>query len=223
MFWKEWIADIKEATCNMSKKQTCSYIATYYWPHILGTVLSIALIFFIGRYYLFGNQKPVFTCVMVNQQIDLERDQKMEEMFSKESGLDKKRVVIDSDYNFSYKDFQLEGVNESSYEKFFFQWRNGELDAVIMSESFYRYCQELGGDFCSIEKSKIGSFEPYMDNGICTAIVLGNDRFTEKVFGKKDEKLLLSFPKTGKHEAESKQFLKFCCSLQEEKSDLLGL
>lgn len=48
-----------------------------------------------------------------------------------------------------------------------------------------------------------------MDSGKCTAVVLGNDRFTELVSGKKDEKLLLAFPSSGKHTEEHRSFLTF--------------
>lgn len=215
MFWKKWIVDIKEKTSDMSRKDAFSYVITYYWPHITGFVLSIALIVLFGGHYLFGNEKPVFTCVMVNQRVDVQRDERIAKTFSEEADLDKKRVVIDSDYNFSYEDFQLQGVNESGYEKFFFQWQNGELDAVMMSESFYQYCKDLGGQFREIEET--GNFAPYMDHGTCTAVVLGKDSFTEIVTGKNDEKLLLTFPKTGKHEEASRAFLNYFCNLKDGK------
>lgn len=217
MYWRKWIADVGEKTSNMNKKEKYSYIATYYWPHILGVVSIIALFLLFGEHYLFGNSKPEFTCVFVNQRVDIERDGKIAETFSKEAKLDIKEVAIDSDYNFSYGDIHLEGVNESAYDKFFFQWQNGELDAVILSEGFYQYCQELGGEFRSIEVEEIGKFEPYMDDGICTAVVLGKDNFTKIVSGSETERLLLAFPKTGKHEENSKKFLRYFCEVYEKK------
>lgn len=212
MFWKKWIEDIKEKTSDMNKKEVCSYIAAYYWPHILGCVSIIALILLFGGHYLFGNVKPSFTCVMVNQRIDVERDNRLAETFAEETGLKREEVVIDSDYNFSYEGVRLEGVNESSYEKFFFQWQNGELDAVIMSERFYEYCKELGGEFRHIEDT--GSFEAYIDDGICSAIVLGNDSFMGKTAGDTNEQLFLVFPETGNHKEAADKFLAYLSSVK---------
>ncbi len=212
MFWKKWIEDIKEKTSDMDKKAVCSYIAAYYWPHILGGISIIALILLFGGHYLFGNVKPSFTCVMVNQRVDTERDNRIADTYAKEAGFRRKEVVVDSDYNFSYGAIHLEGVNESSYEKFFFQWRNGELDAVIMPESFYGHCKELGGEFCRIED--MGSFEAYMDDGECKAVVLGSDSFMEEVTGDANERLLLAFPETGRHTKTADEFLRYLLNVR---------
>lgn len=212
MFWKKWIKDIQEKTSDMNKKEACSYIAAYYWPQIAGCISIIALILLFGGHYLFGNVKPSFTCVMVNQRADTERDNRIAETYAQETGIKREGVVVDSDYNFSYGELHLEGVNESSYEKFFFQWQNGELDVVIMPESFYEYCKELGGGFRNIEDA--GSFETYMDDGICSAVVLGNDSFMEKVTGDRDERLLLTFPETGNHKKAADEFLEYLLSVK---------
>ena len=148
-------------------------------------------------------------CIIVNQEIDAARDREMADDFAKEAGLPEKRVVIDSDYNFSYDEFRLEGANESSYEKFFLKWQNREIDAVILSESFYRHCKEMGGRFQSLEEQETEGFTAYMDEGQCRAVELGNDGATEWISGKEDEKLLLAFPSSGKHIAEGRSFLKY--------------
>lgn len=216
-YWK----DIQEKTAGLGRKETCAYILTYYWYHMLIFVAIVALVFLFGVHYGFGNKKPVFTCLMVNQEIDTVRDQEMAESFAKESGLPKDRVVIDSDYNFSYDGLQLEGVNESSYEKLFFQWQNQEIDAMIMSESFYMHCKEMGGGFHILDGQDTEGFTAYMDGGKCTAVVLGNDSFTELLNGKKDEKLLLAFPSSRKHTEENRSFLAYMKN-QLEKADRGG-
>lgn len=193
----------------MSRQETCAYILTYYWYHILLFVSVAALVLLFAIHYAFGNKKPVFTCIIVNQEMDAARDRDMADDFAKEAGLPENRVVIDSDYNFSFGEFRLEGASESSYEKFFFQWQNQEIDAVIMSESFYYHCKEMGGRFRVLEEQETEGFAAYMDEGQCRAVVLGNDSFTEQVNGKKDEKLLLAFPSSGKHIAEGRSFLKY--------------
>ena len=50
------------------------------------------------------------------------------------------------------KNMRLEGANESSYEKFFFNIAAGVLDAVIMPESFYMYAVEMGVVFEQTEE-----------------------------------------------------------------------
>lgn len=206
---KKYLTDIKEKTSGMTGKEKRAYILTYYWYHILGFVVIIALILLFIAHYGFGNKKPVFTCALVNQEMETWQAQEMAEAFAEDSGLPGKQVVISPDYMFSYEDVRLEGVNESSYEKFFFQWRNKELDAVILSESFYRYVKEMGGTFKELDEKMAEGFTYYMDENLCTAVVLGNDSFTENRTGKKDEKLLLAFPDTGQHPEECVMFLKF--------------
>ena len=134
-------------------------------------------------------------------------------------------MVIDSDYNCSHGQFRLEGTNESSYEKFFFQWRNQEIDAVILSESFYKHCKEMGGDFRvlvnEMSEGAGNGLQAYMDEGECRAVVLGTDLYTKKITGKEDEKLLLAFPEYGNSSEnslkESRIFLEYACEkLQEE-------
>lgn len=214
---KKWIADIKEKTSKMNKKEAGSYIWNYYWYYILGIISIVALILLFGIHYVSGGQKPLFTCVMVNQRQDTARDQKLAETFSKTADISKKKAVIDSEYNFSYGTVKLEGVNESSNEKFFFQWRNKELDAVILSESFLRYCEDLGGEFQTIERKDMGEFSPYEENGKCIAAVLGYDVLTEKLSGEKNEKLLLAFPKTSSHKKSGRAFLEFINNVKKEK------
>ena len=206
---KDILNDIKEKTEGMSRQDKISYILTYYWYHMLIIFSVLALIvIFVVHYATY--KKPEFTCIMVNQQIDTQRDNQMTDEFAKFSKLDPKRVEINSNYNFSYGDLNLPDVNESSNEKFFLQWRNNELDAVIMTESFYEYCKEVGGEFRDIDTWDIDTvmYEKFRDDGKTTGIILGTDRMTEKVIGT-GERLLLVFPSNGKHEKASKLYLKY--------------
>ena len=209
IFMKEYIAEIKEKTSGMSKKEVCIYVMEYYWYHILGITATIALVLLFVSHYASGNEKPVFTCVLINQETGIEEAQEMAKDFAISSGLPEEQVIISPDYTFSYGNVLLEGVNESSYEKFFFQLGNNEIDAIVMPESFYLYIREMGGMFQKLDKKMVKEFETYTDNGICTAVVLGKDSFTEKVIGKKDEKLLLAFPDNSRHKEECGQFLRF--------------
>lgn len=219
MFMRRYLDDIKEKTAGMSMKEKVSYVFTYYWYHMLIIVSIIALIFFTVRFYVFGNKKPEFTCVIANQAMDDERDARIAQAFAEENGLDPELVVVDSDYVFSYGDLQVEGANESSYEKFFLKWGNEEIDAVILSESMYEFCRDMRGEFRSLDNMDTSGFETYTDDGKVTAVVLGQDEFMEAATGKTDEKLLLAFPDNGKHGDLCDEFLE---CIREFKDELGG-
>ena len=69
--WK----DIKEKTSGMGRKEALAYIFTYYWYHMLAFVSVAALIFLFAAHYGSGNKKPLFTCMIVNQQTDASHQQ----------------------------------------------------------------------------------------------------------------------------------------------------
>jgi hypothetical protein len=215
MIFRRYLDDIREKTADMSVRQKISYVITYYWYHILIIVSIIALIFFLVRFYVFGNQKPQFECVIVDQEMDDERDTRIARSFAEAEGLDEELVVVDSDFVFSYGDLKLDGVNESSYDKFFLKWQNEEIDAVILSESMYRFCREMRGEFRSLDGMDVSGFETYEDGGKTTAVVLGKDKFMEAATGRTDEKLLLAFPDNGRHGDLCEAFLE----CMKEKAD----
>lgn len=223
MVFQNWIADIKEKTIRMDRKDAMSYVITYYWYHMLIIASIIALILLFVWHYLFGNKKALFTCVLVNQEVTDDNADALEGAFAVSAGLDSDRTVINPNYFFSYGDVQIDGVNETSYEKFFLQWQNGEIDVVIFPESLYLYCREMGGEFYVMEEAVLGSYEAYIDEdtGTCTAVVLGTDSLTETLTGENDEKLLLAFPSTGKHEETAIQFLEYLSNVKEEDAGSL--
>lgn len=112
-------SDIREKTEQMDRGQRLEYIAAYYWYHILFVAAGLGFAFLFIRHLFFGEPPKEFVCVMVNQAVDYERDERLEKDFSEFSGIEPELVSVDSDYVFSYEGKQLEGVNESSYEKFF--------------------------------------------------------------------------------------------------------
>lgn len=216
MFLRRYLDDIKEKTVGTSRREKVSYVFTYYWYHILIIISIIVLIFFTVRFYVFGNQKPEFTCILVNQEMDDDRDARIAQIFAEENGLDPERVIVDSDYVFSYGDVRLQGVNESSYDKFFLKWGNEEIDAVILSESMYEFCREMQGEFRRLEDMDTSGFETYTDGGEVTAVVLGIDKFMEEATGTTEEKMLLAFPDNGKHAELCDDFLQCIIEFQEE-------
>ena len=206
MIMKHYFEEIRQNTAGMKRIDKAEYILTYYWYHILGVIVAICMILFLIIHFGFREDRPLFTCVLVNQEINFDRDWRMEKNFSKASGIDVNRMDINSDYNISYGDMHLEGINESSYEKFFLKWQNGELDAVILPESFYEYCKELGGIFKSLEEWNTEDLMLYEDGG---AVEVKDTRLSDYLKNETGEKLLLAFPDTGQHENECKAFLDF--------------
>ena len=62
--------DIREKTAGMSRQEKINYIFTYYWYHMLGIAAVFLLIIIFGGHILFGEKRPVFSCVIVNQVTD---------------------------------------------------------------------------------------------------------------------------------------------------------
>lgn len=170
------IRDIKENTSNMNREEKIEYIFTYYWYHMLLTALVLCLMILLIRHLFFGEPKKEFTCILVNQEVDYDRDKRLLEDFSNASGILADRLLFDSDYLFSYPGEELEEENESSYEKFFLHWSTGELNAAIMPKSFYDYCIELGNEFVNLEQilteeqKEILKDQMYVRNGTCDAL-----------------------------------------------------
>lgn len=208
---KKWRDDILEKTSGMARKEKLSYILTYYWYHLLIGFSALFLFLLFTGHLLFGNKAPQFYCVMVNQLVTPDTVENMTEGFARKANLDVERTVIDSNYIFSYGDVTVKGANESTYEKFFLQWRNREIDAVILPESFYRFCREMGGSFLSLDPNQLEGFEGYMEQGACRGVVLGEDALT-------GEDLLLAFPDNGKHPQISQTFLQYMSDVRDGKT-----
>ena len=219
---EEWLQNIRQKTKNMDRKTKIDYVLHYYWHYLLGVGAVIALIFFLIYHSLYGQKEKVFTCILVNQEIDSKRDQQIQTNFAKFIEIDESKISVDSNYLISYGNVQLEGINESSYEKFFFNWSVSGLDAIIMPESFYKYCMENGGGFLplnslyNVESLKQRGLYIYEDQGIAIALRLENTDFFETaslhqplVEKGQEEPLLLAFPNNTKHKEHCTAFLQF--------------
>lgn len=198
-----YIQRILEQIKGMTPKEKAEYVFTYYWYHILGICAVVFFIIFIPVHFLFGNQKPVFSLAIVNQQIDYDRDQEAEEAFAKLLGVKKELVDVDSDYHISYTGHEFEDANAGIYEKFFLKWRNEELDAVIAAEDFLEYCQSVGGRFHPIGSFETEGYELY-ENGELSGICL------------KETDMILAFPAEGSHKEECQKFIDFIKSWERE-------
>ncbi len=196
---KKWIRDIREKTADMNREQKFQYIAAYYWYHILLGFLFIGIVILFIYHVTWGDRSREFTCVIVNQAVDYERDRELAEQFAADSGMKEKEILIDSDYQISYGDTQLDGVKESSYEKFFFNWQAKEIDAMVMPESFYEFCLEQGGEFTE-EK-----------------IPVGMTRLRDTILEEENDPVYLVFAADKKHEKACGKFRRFLCEGVEEE------
>ncbi len=219
----KWMNALREKTADMNGREKFDYIVTYYWYHILGVLAAVSFLVFLIIHFGFGNQRPEFTCVLVNQNIDYARDERIRDAFAKEAEREPERIVIDSDYQISYAGAQLAGINESSYEKFFFQWENGEIDAVIVPESFYHYCKELGGTFRDVEELGAAGLPLYKEDGVCRAVLIGQTALAPELDGAAgasdsdaEDALLLAFPVSGAHADVCAEFIGYISQINEK-------
>ena len=149
---RAWLCAIAKRMEGMSRKQKIDYIRRYYWYHILIALGVLGLVVLLIRHIFFPAPQVLFQCAVVNQPIDYLRDGRISKEYAAALNLKKGQIIFDSDYQISYGDVRLEGANESSYEKFFFNIAAGVLDAVIMPESFYMYAVEMGVVFEQTEE-----------------------------------------------------------------------
>ena len=156
---RAWFCAIAKQMEGMSREQKMDHIRRYYWYHILIALAVLGLAVLLIRHIFFPRPRVLFQCAVVNQPIDYPRDGRISEECVVALGLKKGQAIFDSDYQISYGDVQLEGTNESSYEKFFFNIAAGVLDAVTMPESFYTYAVELGVAFAQTEEIGLQTME----------------------------------------------------------------
>lgn len=209
---KNYVREIGAKTAGMSAKDRVSYVFAYYWYHMLGFIAGIGLSLFLilhSAVVLTGAERPEFTCVLVNQEINPERDKEIGRSFAEAAGKNAEKITVDSDYNISYGSIKLEGANESSYEKFFFRWRNEELDAVILPESFYEYIKSLGGTCSDLGGFETGGLPLYEDEGTAAAVLIEETEIRELLVNETGERLLLIFPQNSGHREACQEFLYF--------------
>lgn len=193
--------DIKKKTEGMTRKQKASYIFTYYWYWMALTAAAVAIVIYLIVHFTVGVRRPQYTLAMADAVQNESLNEEIADSFAAENGLNQRRVNVDSGYFFSFGDYTFENTNETGYDRFFFQWGNGEFDAVLMSEDMYAYCKSIGGEFLSLDGADLCGMEAFSDpdDGQVTGAVVGTDPFMKKAAGK-EEKLLLVFPAEGKHQ-----------------------
>ncbi len=219
---KNWAEDIKTKTKHMNRDAKAEYIMNYYWYHILLGVLTLGLLI-LGIYHVtWGKRKTEFSLVIVNQDINYQRDQTLQDGFAQYSHLPAEQIQADSDYMISYGDVQLKGINESSYEKFFFGWSAGAMDAVIMPKSFYDYCIEQNGRFLPLTElyednqtdvlpyREENQEEIYLqEDGVSIGVWLDQTDLSEYFMLNEQDPYVLVFPTTMKHHKAAGKFLNY--------------
>lgn len=219
---KRWMDDIRTKTEHMSREQKTGYVLSYYWYHLLLAGLFLGLCALVVYYIGWGRKETEFSLVLVNQEVDFARDKEINNEFAQSSGISSKEITVDSDYLISYEGVKLEGVNESSYEKFFFNWSAGELDAIIMPESFYQYCRGLGGEFADLTPLLPAQLKEsrgllYEDQGIPVGIVVEGTRLAQVLKVEGNDEVVLVFPAELNHEKACRQFLEYLCQQEGER------
>ncbi len=214
-WWKGILKDIREKTAGMDREQKLAYIGTYYWYHILFAAVGLFLVVLLVRHLFFGEPPKEFTLVMVNQAIDFERDEKLAQDFGEAAGIDRERITVDSNYVFSYVGKQIEGANESSFDKFFFRLGGGELDGAIIPESFYRYCMELDYEFADLgamltseQKSRCQD-QLLEQGGACNGIYIEDTPLMAYLDQEADDPVILIFFEKEEHREADRMFLEF--------------
>ncbi len=209
---KKWVDDIREKTKGMGWEGRAEYVMAYYWYHILLTALFLGLCILLAYHIGWGNRKMDFSLVLVNQEVDFARDKALAKDFAQHSGIRERRISVDSDYLISYGGVELEGINESSYEKFFFNWMSGSIDGAVMPKSFARYCKSQNGEFAEVSqlleacknasaaslpgKSGKGIAAPlYWENGEAIGVYLEGTRLGQCLECDPKDPVVLVFPK----------------------------
>lgn len=220
---KNWADDIWEKTKHMDRNAKAEYILDYYWYHILLGFLTLCLLA-LGIYHVtWGKKKTAFSLVIVNQQINAERDKKLRDGFAGFSAIPVKQIQADSDYMISYADVQLKGINESSYEKFFFGWSAGAVDAVVMPESFYHYCKEQNGRFLPLTRLAVpvqpGPEELFLkEDGIYYGIYVEQSYLSAYFLDNAYDPYVLVFPTEAKHQKAAGRFLEYAWQPGQEET-----
>lgn len=155
MGWlKERIVSEKEKMASMNKKEKAAYIWDYYKVHILALAALLALFIGVLWQLIFNNQETVYHFAVVNEVMDVEKDEALKASLGSFLGIDSRReeVTVDSNYNIPYiynDDGQLvyadgsPASDFSTHDKYFLNLSQNIIDAAVMPESFMAHCNSI--------------------------------------------------------------------------------
>ena len=133
-----------------------SYILYNHIAEIVFFLLLVFIIGGIGANYFFGKDTCKFNLAVVNSYTD-KSDMSLSDELNAYYEFDgkKKYAKCDTAYQISYqyndKIIENPAAETSFFDKFFLNIRNGLIDAAIIPESFYEYCNTQGDIFYDVE------------------------------------------------------------------------
>lgn len=213
--FKKWIEDIRIKTKNMDRAQKKEYIMAYYWYHMVIAVILVILTAVVIYHFTLGNNNILFSLAIINQENSYERDEKIQEDFSRAYGISSKDIMVDSDYLLSYGNIHPVNANESMFEKFFLGWNAGAIDAAVIPESFLKYCTGKDGEFMDITDIWDNASPEeareyfYKHNNVNTGIYIDKTTLAGDFASDSKDPLLLVFMKNSSHIKECRDFVKF--------------
>ena len=152
-------ADKTDNRSDWKKLGFSDKISYILYNHIAEIVFFLLLVFIIGGIganYFFGKDTCKFNLAVVNSYTD-KSDMSLSDELNAYYEFDgkKKYAKCDTAYQISYqyndKIIENPAAETSFFDKFFLNIRNGLIDAAIIPESFYEYCNTQGDIFYDVE------------------------------------------------------------------------
>ncbi len=151
--------DKTDTRSDWKKLRFSDKISYILYNHIAEIVFFLLLVFIIGGIganYFFGKDTCKFNLAVVNSYTD-KSDMSLSDELNAYYEFDgkKKYAKCDTAYQISYqyndKIIENPAAETSFFDKFFLNIRNGLIDAAIIPESFYEYCNTQGDIFYDVE------------------------------------------------------------------------
>lgn len=206
-----------------------SYILYNHIAEIVFFLLLVFIIGGIGANYFFGKDTCKFNLAVVNSYTD-KSDMSLSDELNAYYEFDgkKKCAKCDTAYQISYqyndKIIENPAAETSFFDKFFLNIRNGLIDAAIIPESFYEYCNTQGDIFYDVEyvlsKEQASEYRDLFtsattDEGIFVNGIIIDDCDYLKNSGLKfldvnsSDSYVLVFPITGGNLEECRRFIEY--------------
>lgn len=214
---------------KLSFSDKVSYILYNHIAEIVFFLLLVFIIGGIGANYFFGKDTCKFNLAVVNSYTD-KSDMSLSDELNAYYEFDgkKKYAKCDTAYQISYqyndKIIENPAAETSFFDKFFLNIRNGLIDAAIIPESFYEYCNTQGDIFYDVEyvlsKEQASEYKDLFtsattDEGIFVNGIIIDDCDYLKNSGLKfldvnsSDSYVLVFPITGGNLEECRRFIEY--------------
>ena len=154
-YLKMYLANECRKLREMKKKEKIGYLLTYYRGILLMGVLLIAGVLMLTGRSTAASESEILRIAVINsyhsngqsyQEISEKLFRKMA-VYSQETFADG-IIRYDSSYQIAYsfggRYYGSSAANDSDYDKFFLNIRNGWIDVAIVPQSFLEYCDLLG-------------------------------------------------------------------------------